>query len=194
MTVKDKKRGRPKATKPSLSQQIIIEHAKSLLKKNKKQPSIRQLAVSLEVDAMAIYHYFKNKNALLEAICVSLISDLDYPQSGDWQLELQALCHSYLNLLQAYSGLLETMLTLKVEGPAQVFHNKFSQITAPLALNKQDENAALCLLVDYLHGFALAMQCNPNSSELNVEMIEQPVKLMIRGLKSAAISDSKSSI
>ena len=36
------------------------------------------------------------------------------------------------------------------------------------------------LLVDYLHGFALAMECNPNRDELNLEMIEQPVTFICK--------------
>ena len=62
MSVKDKKRGRPAGAANQLSGKSIIESAKLLMCEEGKIPSIRKLASSLGVDAMAIYHYFKNKN------------------------------------------------------------------------------------------------------------------------------------
>ncbi len=80
------------------------------------------LASSLNVDAMAIYHYFSNKNSLLEAITTSLIEDIYEPKVSDsWKLELNELCSSYLTLLNNYPGLLETLLTMSSTSPAAVF-------------------------------------------------------------------------
>ena len=58
MSVKQTKRGRP--LQKQLSQEIIIDQAKQLMLEKGKPPSIRALAAALNVDAMAIYHYFKN--------------------------------------------------------------------------------------------------------------------------------------
>ncbi|MCP4323602.1 MAG: helix-turn-helix transcriptional regulator, partial [Alteromonadales bacterium] len=56
-----KKRGRPKNKDRQLNQDIIIYMAKTLMREQGVIPSIRGLARALDVDAMAIYHYFENK-------------------------------------------------------------------------------------------------------------------------------------
>lgn len=157
MTVK--KRGRP-TSGAQLSAGHIIENAKTLMQEMGKVPSIRQLATSLNVDAMAIYHYFKNKDAMLEELAISLISDI-YEPNGDapWQTELMRLAHSYIELLLHYPGLLQTLLSMNTTSPAQVFIERFDLVVAPLQLDAQQQKDSLNLFVDYLHGFALAINC-----------------------------------
>lgn len=178
MSVKDKKRGRPAEAKRSLSSESIIKQAKQLMEQDGKVPSIRHLALTLGVDAMAIYHYFKNKNALLDAMTVSLMNDIYEPTlNEDWEGELKRLCVSYLELLDKYSGLLETLLSLKSQGPTETFTIRFNTVVHHLKLEENTANDALGLLVDYLHGFALAMKCNPDRNSLNSEMISGAIKL-----------------
>ncbi|MDG3086518.1 TetR/AcrR family transcriptional regulator [Vibrio hannami] len=186
MSVKDKKRGRPRGSGNQLSSEAIMEIAKDLMKQEGKIPSIRKLAASLDVDAMAIYYYFENKNKLLEAITTSLVKEIYLPQeSANWESELQALCASYLKLLSDYPGLLETLLSMKVEGPAGVFAERFMAVIKPLELSDESSTDALHLLVDYLHGFALAMSCNDDKQKLNVGMIEGSLNMYCIAIKNA---------
>lgn len=184
----NKKRGRPAENSSNLNQEAIIEQAKTLMLNDNKMPSIRKLASALNVDAMAIYHYFKNKDNLQEAITTSLIEDIYEPKvSDDWQQELALLCHSYLTLLSRYSGLLETLLTMQSQGPANVFIERFEDVVAPLNLNADNAESALHLLVDYLHGFALAMRCNtvPDSAanSLNLDAMKNPLRLYCKAIE-----------
>jgi AcrR family transcriptional regulator len=184
MFVKEKKRGRPSGTSGQLSADKIIVAAKSLMIDNGKIPSIRQLAGSLNVDAMAIYHYFANKNALLEAVTVSLIEAIYEPKDNkDWQTELMALCNSYLSLLQAHPGLLQTFLGMTSAGPANVFVDRFYMAIAPLNLTSEQVKDALDLLVDYLHGFALSLECGGVTSGLTIEQAEGPLRFYIRAIE-----------
>lgn len=186
MIVKEKKRGRPARGRRSLSNDIIIEQAKRLMLNDGKTPSIRQLASSLSVDAMAIYHYFKNKDALLEAITTSLVEDIYEPQKSDnWQKELELLCRSYLQLLNQYSGLLETLLSMESVGPAVIFRERFNCVVYSVNLDKEHAENALDLLVDYLHGFALAMKCNKQENQLNIDMITGPLLLYCKAIHRA---------
>lgn len=133
MSVKDKKRGRPLAEGKALSQELIIQAAKLQMKESRKVPSIRALASSLNVDAMAIYHYFKNKQALLEALTCSLVDEIYEPSCDEqWQTELQKLSVSYLQLLDDYPGLLTVLLSMDSVGPAEVFQTRFEVITQRL--------------------------------------------------------------
>ena len=179
-----KKRGRP-AAGAQLSAELIVETAKSLMKSVGKVPSIRQLAATLDVDAMAIYHYFKNKDAMLEALAVSLISDIYEPTGdGSWQSELMQLAHSYIDLLLHYPGLLQTLLSMKTISPAMVFIERFETILQPLQLNAKNKKDSLDLFVDYLHGFALSMNCNNDCERaLKTDMIKGPLTLYIKMLE-----------
>ncbi|MDO3665577.1 TetR/AcrR family transcriptional regulator [Acinetobacter higginsii] len=181
MDVKDKKRGRPTRGQGGLDKEVIISTAKVLMLDTGKIPSIRQLALLLQVDAMAMYHYFKNKEDLLGAVTISLISDIYRPSNSScWQGELEQLCLSYLNLLKQYSGLLETLLGMTSTGPAIVFQNRYLKIISGLNLDDETKVQSLNLLVDYLHGFALAMKCNQSKQPLLIDDIKGPLALICK--------------
>lgn len=180
------KRGRPGKGASVLSAEVILDCAKTMMAQQGKPPSIRKLAEVLQVDAMAIYHYYTNKAALLEAIAVSLIDEIFEPTGqASWQDEIIELSQSYLKLLARYSGLLETLLCMESQSPAQIFFERFQRILQPLQLSVETEKDALDLLVDYLHGFAFAMSCNSDHPmSLDIKMADGPLRLFCRGLES----------
>ncbi|MCG9629575.1 TetR/AcrR family transcriptional regulator [Vibrio sp. Isolate30] len=178
MSVKDQKRGRPKVGDRQLSAEGILATAKVMMREGGKIPSIRALATQLGVDAMAIYHYFKNKSELLEAITVSLMQEIVEPDEQlDWKDNIYRLSTSYLTILNDHPGLLETLLTMKSLSPVEVFSQRFEASIASLNLSEEQRNTGRDLLVDYLHGYALALNCNPDRTELTAEMIEKPIEL-----------------
>lgn len=186
MSVKDKKRGRPKGKSNHLCEKTIINAAKALMKEDGKIPSIRKLATLLNVDAMAIYHYFSNKNALLEAITTSLIEDIYQPSvNDDWKSELYTLCESYIVILHSYPGLLEILLSMESQSPAEVFIERFKMVVGPLSLSASSTIDALSLLADYLHGFALALNCNQDKSTLDISMLKGPLNMYCIALENA---------
>jgi len=164
----------------------ILETAKCLMKKNGKVPSIRSLATQLNVDPMAIYHYFKNKNSLLEALTTSLVVEIYLPQErSDWQNELKHLCFSYIEILSEYSGLLQTMLSMASHGPAEIFTERYKTIVSPLALSKKPQKDGLNLLADYLHGFAFSISCCHEEGIVKSEMMNGPLALICNALESS---------
>lgn len=184
MSVKEKKRGRPARNTNHLSSETIVAQAKVLILDEEKNPSIRKLATSLGVDARAIYYYFKNKDALLEAITTSLVDEIYSPQVSDhWKQELERLCNSYLLLLDRYSGLLETLLSMKCDGPAKLFIDRFTGVIVPLNLSKETTTHALNLLVDYLHGYALAMKCNKLDKPMRTELLKGSLALYCKAIE-----------
>ena len=186
MTVKEKKRGRPVHARDRLNAESIVLCARILLLEDGKVPSIRRVAGELNVDPMAIYHYFANKAALLEAVTVSLVEEIYQPAGNDdWQAELQQLCKSYLGLLKDHGGLLETMLSMSAAGPAQVFTERFYTALSPLQLSESELKDALDLLVDYLHGFALSMTCD-SSQTLDIDYLQRPLAFYMKSLAHLA--------
>lgn len=182
MSVKDKKRGRPVRSQSLLTAELIVGCARSLMKVEGKVPSIRRIATELGVDAMAIYYYFTNKSALLEAVTLSLVEEIYVPVEADnWQPEVEQLCKSYLLLLQQHPGLLDTLLSMTSFGPAQLFSERLSVALGVLKLAPGRFEQVRDLLADYLHGAALAMQCRPG--ELGVACVEGPLRLIYDGLE-----------
>ncbi|MDC5856887.1 TetR/AcrR family transcriptional regulator [Vibrio europaeus] len=183
MSVKQKRRGRPQAQTSQLDVERILSKAKELMLRDNKMPSVRGLASELSVDAMAIYHYFRNKSALQESIVISLIEDIYQPDSSvAWRAQLSQLCISYVSLLHRYPGLLETLLKMDSVSPANVFIERFETIVEPLGLTPDTAKNAIDLLADYLHGFALALNCQPNS-ELTLDMLSGPLSLVYQCLE-----------
>lgn len=189
MTIK--KRGRPQKESMALSKDVIIETAKMLMISDGKVPSIRALSAKLNVDAMAIYYYFKNKSVLLEELTTSLICEIYQPQENEeWQVELRKLSKSYITLLNKYDGLLQTLLSMQSMSPANIFIKRFKIIMKTLNISVSLENAALNLLADYLHGFSISMSCD-NSGLLTVDDIDDSLDIIFTGIR-AAIVDKKS--
>ena len=177
--------GRPKLNQGNLSKEVIVSSARKLLVEGRRVPSIRMVARDLNIDAMALYHYFSNKADLLEAVTVSLMEEIYEPsRSKDWRKELTKLCKSYLQLLRDHGGLLEIMLSMSVEGPSQVFADRLNVALAPLNLDKKTLNDALALLGDYLHGYALAMHCCNDEKLLTIDMMKGPLSLYMRALEA----------
>ncbi len=186
MNVNGKKRGRPVGKLSQLSADGILEVAKYLMKEQGKVPTIRSLATQLNADPMAIYHYFKNKNSLLEALTKSLVVEIYVPKEhSDWQNELKRLCISYIEILREYNGLLQTILSMPSYGPAQIFTERYKAIVSPLALPKKVENNGLDLLADYLHGFAFSISFCHDESMIKPEMMNGPLALICSALESS---------
>lgn len=182
------KRGRPPKEKDRLSVELIVSKAKCMMVGTGKVPSIRAISKELNVDPMALYYYFDNKDALLEEVASSLMSEI-YVPSGKlhWKQELIELSKSYLAILQQYDGLLKTLLMMSSSSPADVFISRFALIVGPLKLSGDQERAFLDLLVDYLHGFSMALACDL-TGELTLSHADSSLDFLFRGVEQGSIS------
>jgi AcrR family transcriptional regulator len=72
--------------------------------------SMRKLGRVLEVEAMALYHHFPSKTALLDAVVAGIAPDPP-PSSGDWRAELRAFSHQYRDMVNAHPALLPVLLS-----------------------------------------------------------------------------------
>ncbi len=67
--------------------------------------SMRKLAAALNVDPMAIYHHHANKAALMQAVLDAMLREFTPPAAtGDWRLDLTALCHEFRTLGHRHPG------------------------------------------------------------------------------------------
>lgn len=82
-----------------------------------KSLSLRGLAREAGVSATAVYHHFPSKEALLEEIAVSLLTDL----IARWeQLSPDHIARAYLDFFRARPGLLNLLFGQELSGSARV--------------------------------------------------------------------------
>lgn len=175
-----KRRGRPVKDTEKLEKNKIIQTAQDMILADGKVPSIRYLASELNVDPMAIYYYFSNKQILLEAVSISLISELYKPrQDLSWKENLLQLCRSYILLLLKYPDLISIILSTSGKGTALIFLQRFESCVEELNLNPEKINTITALLADYIHGFSFASACNKTDMIVTVDMAEKPLTFII---------------
>ncbi|GAB3919236.1 TetR family transcriptional regulator [Microlunatus endophyticus] len=75
--------------------------------------SMRRLGAELDVEAMAIYHHFPSKDALLDAIVGELVAQaaVSGQPTGDWQSQLRCYALSFFERLTEHPNLLPLVLT-----------------------------------------------------------------------------------
>lgn len=155
--------GRPRRTLPALDSDTILQAALHLLEEKGEAFSMRALALSLGVDAMALYHYYAGKEELLQALMAQRFARLD-PQQPPFTVRqkpprrLLALCALYLELISATPYFVRLMARglVSQSNIAERFTTLFEMALEGLALPKKNRLQGRDAIVDFLHGYALA--------------------------------------
>ena len=155
--------GRPRRAAPALDNAAILQAALVLLEEKGEAFSMRALAQSLGVDAMALYHYYAGKEDLLLALMAQRFAALDpcqppFTRRQAPQRRLLALCALYLELVSATPYFVRLMARGLVTQAdvAERFTALFELAVDGLALDKKTRLRGRDTLVDFLHGYALA--------------------------------------
>lgn len=94
-----------------LTQASIVAAALELIdREGLDQLSMRKLGRALGVEAMALYHHFPNKTALLDEVVAAIAPEPPDP-TGDWREDLAALSHQYRDMVNAHPNLLPVHLS-----------------------------------------------------------------------------------
>lgn len=117
--------------------------------------SLRKLAGELGVAPNAVYGYFDDKQALLDAVLDDLLQEILPPVSPDWRGALGEILLSTRRLLVAHEELIPMFLSRPGAGPnaqqlGQIMHELLGRAGLPPHL--ADE--ALSILVIFALGFA----------------------------------------
>lgn len=118
---------------------------------------MRAIARRLRVDPMALYHYFRDRDALLRAAAEQAYARLAPRRARGWRARLEALAIAYTRLLRRSGELLRyvTRTAAAARGPTERFAALFHDAIAPLRLPRARARAIHDVFVDFLHGFAL---------------------------------------
>ena len=159
--VHSKKRGRPKRDAIPLSQERIVAAAAQLLATGATDVSMRAVASVLGVQVMALYHYFGDKQALLDAMVEQAFAPLYdlRPQLVELtpaEPRLRLLASTYLECA-AKAVPLTRHLALQDGAPlTTLFNELFDTAVGDPSPPPATKAAMRDVLVDYLHGAALA--------------------------------------
>ena len=155
--------GRPRRTTPTLDNAAILQAALALLEEKGEAFSMRALAHSLGVDAMAVYHYYAGKEELLLALMAQRFAALDPQQPPFTRRQaaprrVLALCALYLELVSATPYFVRLMARGLVTQAdvAERFTALFELAVEGMQLDKKTRLRGRDALVDFLHGHALA--------------------------------------
>ncbi len=158
--------GRPKAGQERLGRELIVAVALRLIdEQGMAALSMRKLAAELGVDPMAIYHYLPGKEAVLAALVEDVFSRLRVPPaSGEgWQNRVRAFARAYRDVVRSHPNLVrhvvanaEVAATAALEASEELYAALIGAGLQPLAVVR-----AADLVVDYVHGFALAEAAGP---------------------------------
>jgi AcrR family transcriptional regulator len=122
-----------------------------------ERATMRAIARRLRVDPMALYHYFRDRDALLRAAADHAYARLAPRRARGWRARLEALAVAYTRLLYRSGELLRylTRRATAARGPTERFAALFHDAVAPLCLPRARAQLAHDTFVDFLHGFAL---------------------------------------
>lgn len=95
-----------------LSQEKICQAAKTLTHEHGLENwSIRDLAQQLQVAPSVIYHYFANRDAIVNAIISNLVGGITLPDENlEWKAWFMALAQNIRPVLLAHPGVTERMM------------------------------------------------------------------------------------
>lgn len=155
--------GRPRRAAPALDSASILQAALPLLEEQGEAFSLRALAQKLDVDTMALYHYYAGKEELLLALMAARFTALDPAQPPFTRRQapprrVLALCALYLKLVSATPYFVRLMARGLVTQAdvAERFAALFEQALDGLELDRKTRQRGCDTLVDFLHGYALA--------------------------------------
>ena len=155
--------GRPRRAATALASASILQAASILLEEIGEAFSMRALAQTLGVDAMALYHYYPGKEELMLALMAARFAALDparppFTRRQAPQRRVLALCALYLELVSATPYFVRLMARGLVSQAdvAERFTTLFELAIEGMQLNKKNRLRGRDALVDFLHGYALA--------------------------------------
>lgn len=120
-----------------LTQQEILTHALAIVdSEGLGALSMRRLASELNVEAMALYYHFPNKQAILDGVVNTAVSEaaggLELPESDDWRTVMRAgilmvrgalLAHPNVVPLVASPAAGSPASAVWVEGPLRILYD-----------------------------------------------------------------------
>ncbi|CAN5602693.1 TetR/AcrR family transcriptional regulator C-terminal domain-containing protein [soil metagenome] len=137
--------------------------------------SMRKLGQELEVEAMALYYHFVNKDAIVDGIVDLVFGEIDLPPAGaDWKGAMRQRSISVRDALLRHRWAIGLMESRRNPGPANLRHH--DAVIGSLRAGGFDIAQvahAYALLDAYVYGFALTKMNLPFDTTDEVAEVAQ---------------------
>jgi AcrR family transcriptional regulator len=139
--------------------------------------TMRSLAQELGVKPMSLYHYFANKDEILDGIVDLVFEEIELPDPhGDWRSEMRRRANSTRRALRRHPwaiGLLESRTS---PGPATLrHHDAVIGALRSAGFSVELTAHAYALLDSYVYGFALQEAALPFEGPDTAAGVAQPM-------------------
>ncbi len=150
------RRSRGPGERAGLAAADVIAAARTLARRSGVESvSMRRLAEELGVTANALYSYFPDKSALLDALLDDLLGEIPVPDTTAWQEGLVAILRATRRVLLAHADLIPLYLARPGRGAnAMRLGNAMLECFAAAGLKDRLAADALRILLIYTLGFA----------------------------------------
>lgn len=166
-----------KAKKP-LKKQAILKKALGLAdKEGIENLSMRKLAKSLNVEAMSLYHHFKNKEEILDGIVDIVFKEINWPaDSSDWKLAMRERGIAARVVLKKHSWAVSLLESRTNPGPETLdHHNSVIGCFRNAGFTIAQAAHAYSLLDSYTYGFVMQEQNLPFENPEQIKAIGEAI-------------------
>ncbi|MEJ7792200.1 MAG: TetR/AcrR family transcriptional regulator C-terminal domain-containing protein [Gaiellaceae bacterium] len=150
---------RTKQSRARLDRDRIVEAAVALVDRDGIEGlSMRKLGRELAVEAMALYHYFPSKDALIDAIVEAVVGEMGAPsEAGSWEERLRERFRSYRQLAQAHPHVFPLVGKRTVKSPEALAPvEQMLDILRGAGFTPEQALQSFRTLSSYAYGYALA--------------------------------------
>jgi AcrR family transcriptional regulator len=154
---------RPRGPRRTLTEDEILDAALGLLDRGGPgTASVRAIAAQVGVAPNAIYTYFPDKAAVVNALVERLLGEVDHDVFADrtqpWRDRVEALALELRAKLAAHPGAVSLMVGSRLNGPnAQALNERLMGLLVAAGLDPTDAARASYLLFVYIFG-SLALE------------------------------------
>jgi len=152
------RRGRPPKSAASLTQEAIIAMALNLVEGTPGGLSLRGLAAALGVTPMALYSHIGDLNGLLEAMAKQCLREGSAQGDPEQPPDLRDCLLWYCGRVLQFPGLASAIVARRGALPAP--HQAWTDAVTRCISDRGLPVLWRDILVDHLHGFALASAAN----------------------------------
>ncbi|MEU5157046.1 TetR/AcrR family transcriptional regulator [Glycomyces sp. NPDC021274] len=168
----------PPSARGTLSREKVVRTAVAMADESGgKVPSTRKLAERLGVQAMALYHHFRNKDALLDGMVDFVFSEIELPSQGeDWKAEMRRRAASMREALVRHPWAIALMDSRADAGLATLrHHNAVIGCLRAQGFTVAGAAHAFSLLDAYIYGFVMQELALPFESPGDLEEVAAPI-------------------
>lgn len=128
--------------------------------------TMRALAMRLQVNPMTIYHHFRDRDGLIEAMSEYVYRGVSAPESGPPQFRIKGLLQSYHSQVLKHTGLALLIFSSQTAFPDQArrITEELVQLLNETGMPSERSQLWVSILVDFTHGAAIATATSRRTS------------------------------